>query len=181
LNSPAAQATIERFYAAFARLDGGGMAACYTADAAFDDPAFSLRGRDQVGGMWQMLCDSTRAKGMAHWRLEVSDIATDAGTSTSTSTSKGTSTSTSASTGRAHWEAHYLFPSTGRLVHNRIDASFVFGAQGLIARHTDRFDFAAWSRQALGATGWLLGWTPWLRAQVRRQAAAQLQRYLARR
>ena len=177
MNSPAAQATIERFYAAFARLDGGGMAACYTADAAFDDPAFSLRGRDQVGGMWQMLCDSTRAKGMAQWRLEVSDIATDAGTGTGT----GNGTSTRASTGRAHWEAHYLFPSTGRLVHNRIDASFVFGVQGLIARHTDRFDFAAWSRQALGATGWLLGWTPWLRAQVRRQAAAQLQRYLARR
>ncbi len=177
MNSPAAQATIERFYAAFARLDGGGMAACYTADAAFDDPAFSLRGRGQIGGMWQMLCDSTRAKGMAHWRLEVSDIATDDGTRNRT----GNGTVTGTGTGRAHWEAHYLFPATGRLVHNRIDASFVFDAQGLIAHHTDRFDFTDWARQALGATGWLLGWTPWLRALVRRQAAAQLQRYLARR
>lgn len=150
------RATIERFYAAFARLDGAVMQACYADDARFDDEVFSLAGRQRIGGMWRMLCSATQAKGRAHWKLEVSDL-TDRS---------------------AHWEAHYLFSATGRQVHNRIDAEFEFGADGLITRHRDRFDFWAWSRQALGAPGWLLGWTPFLRAKVRAQAAANLQRFL---
>jgi hypothetical protein len=75
--------------------------------------------------------------------------------------------------GRAHWEAHYRFSATKRLVHNRIDASFRF-RDGLIIEHVDRFDFWAWARQALGAPGLLLGWTPMLRNKVRAQAATKL-------
>jgi hypothetical protein len=152
------ESTIRRFYAAFERLDGAAMQACYAADARFDDEAFSLQGAPAIGGMWRMLCDTTRAKGQAQWKLSVSDITARS----------------------AHWEAHYLFVATGRLVHNRIDAQFEFDGQGLILRHTDRFDFATWSRQALGLPGWLLGHTPWLRARVRREAATRLERYLAR-
>ena len=44
----------------------------------------------------------------------------------------------------------------------------------------DRFDFWRWSRQALGAPGVLLGWTPMLRGKVRGQAGANLQRFLAK-
>ncbi len=150
--------TIEKFYAAFARLDGEGMQACYAPDAQFDDEAFSLRGPRQIGGMWRMLCDTTKAKGLAHWKLEVSNI-TDRS---------------------AHWDAHYLFSATGRKVLNRIDAEFEFNAQGLITKHRDRFDFWAWSRQALGTPGLLLGWSPFLRNKVRAQAAANLQRFLAK-
>ena len=150
-------ATIERFYAAFAKLDAATMQACYAPDAVFDDEVFSLRGASQVGGMWRMLCQTTRAKGQSHWRLQASQI-----------------TDTS-----AHWEAHYLFSATGRAVHNKIDAQFVFDAQGLITQHRDRFDFWAWSRQALGTPGLLLGWSPWMRAKVRAQAATTLQRFLA--
>ena len=151
------KATIERFYAAFAQLDHHRMQACYAPQAQFDDEAFSLRGAEQIGGMWRMLCQTTRAKGQAHWRLDASAI-----------------TDTS-----AHWEAHYLFSATGRLVHNKVDAQFEFDAQGLITRHRDRFDFWAWSRQALGTPGLLMGWSPWLRAKVRAQAAANLQRFVA--
>ena len=84
-----------------------------------------------------------------------------------------------ARTGRAHWDAHYRFSATGRLVLNRIDAAFSFNPDGLIVTHRDRFDFWAWSRQALGAPGWLLGWTPLLRNKVRQQAAANLRKFLA--
>ncbi len=150
------RATIERFYAAFARLDDATMQACYAADAVFDDEAFSLQGRAQIGGMWRMLCTATRTKGLAHWKLDASAITERS----------------------AHWEAHYLFSATGRRVHNRIDAEFEFDAQGLISRHRDRFDFWAWSRQALGLPGLLLGWSPWLRRKVRAQAAANLKRFL---
>lgn len=152
------RATIERFYAAFARLDADTMQACYAPEAAFDDEVFSLRGREQIGGMWRMLCSATQATGRAHWALDVSDITERS----------------------AHWDAHYLFSATGRTVLNRIDAEFEFDAQGRITRHRDRFDFASWARQALGLPGWLLGWTPFLRHKVRAQAARQLQRFLQR-
>ena len=151
------KSTIERFYAAFARLDGDAMQACYAEDAQFDDEAFSLRGRAQVGGMWRMLCGATRAKGADVWRLEVRDI-TDRS---------------------AHWEAHYRFSTTGRLVHNSVEADIQCGPDGLIRIHRDRFDFWRWSRQALGTPGLLLGWTPFLRAKVRSTAAANLQKFLA--
>ena len=151
------KATIERFYAAFARLDGDAMQACYAEDASFDDEAFSLRGRTQVGGMWRMLCSATRAKGADVWQLEVRDI-TDRS---------------------AHWEAHYRFSATGRMVHNIIEADIQCGPDGLIQRHRDSFDFWRWSRQALGTPGLLLGWTPFLRAKVRATAAGNLQKFLA--
>ncbi len=152
------KATIERLYAAFARLDGAAMQACYAADAQFDDEVFSLRGAQQIGGMWRMLCDATQAKGLAHWKIETRDITDHS----------------------AHWDAHYLFSATGRLVLNRIDATFEFDGSGLITRQRDRFDFWRWSRQALGAPGVLLGWTPFLRAKVRGTAAAKLRKYLGK-
>ena len=153
------KATIERFYAAFAQLDADTMESCYASGAQFDDEAFSLQGAKAIGGMWRMLCQATKAKGMAHWKLVVSDITAQS----------------------AHWEAHYLFSATGRLVHNKIDAAFEFDHQGLITRHRDRFNFWAWSRQALGTPGLLLGWSPWLRANVRAKAAANLQAFMAAR
>ena len=154
------QATIERFYAAFARLDGQAMQGCYASGARFDDEVFSLTGPREIGGMWRMLTEATKAKGLAHWKLEVSGISADS------------------HKGRAHWDAHYLFSATGRQVLNKIDAEFEFDNAGLITRHRDRFDFWLWARQALGMPGLLLGWTPFLRNKVRAQAAANLRRYL---
>jgi len=150
------KATIERFYAAFAKLDGDTMQACYAPGAHFEDEVFTLDGPRQIGGMWRMLCEATKAKGLPHWKLEVSQV-TDRS---------------------AHWDAHYLFSATGRKVLNRIDANFEFDAGGLIVKHRDRFDFWAWSRQALGTPGVLLGWTPFLRNKVRAQAAGNLKRFL---
>lgn len=155
------QQSIETFYTAFARLDSDAMQACYTEDAQFDDEVFSLRGRRQVAGMWRMLCQATQAKGSDVWKLQYRDVRADAGG------------------GQAHWDAHYRFSSTGRIVDNSIDARFTFNPQGQITSHRDRFDFWAWSRQALGAPGYLLGWTPLLRAKVRRQAGKTLARFLA--
>jgi SnoaL-like domain len=155
------QQTIEKLYSAFARLDADGMAQCYAADASFDDEAFSLRGHPQVSGMWHMLCDATQAKGRDVWKLAYGGIRADAGT------------------GQGHWEADYRFSATGRLVHNVIDSRFTFDPQGLIRTQRDSFDFWAWSRQALGAPGLLLGWTPFLHNKVRAQAAANLRKYLA--
>jgi hypothetical protein len=153
------RATIERLYIAFERLDAEAMTACYAPDASFDDEAFSLRGREAIGAMWTMLCDAVKAKGRDVWRLEASAITERT----------------------AHWEPTYRFSATGRMVHNVVDAEFEFDATGLITRHRDRFDFWRWSRQALGAPGLLLGWTPLVRAKVRAQAATNLERFIASR
>jgi ketosteroid isomerase-like protein len=152
--------TIENFYTAFARLDPEAMAECYAPDVAFDDEVFSLRGKREVMGMWRMLCDAVKAKGRDDWKLSFKDVRTDG------------------DTGSAHWDAHYRFSATGRLVDNSIDAQFTFDRLGLITRHHDSFDFWRWSRQALGTPGVVLGWTPLLRNGVRKKADANLRRYL---
>ena len=85
---------------------------------------------------------------------------------------------TAANIGQAHWEAHYLFSKTGRNVVNNIDAVFTFNELGQIIIHRDSFDFWAWSRQALGLPGLLLGWTPFMRAKVKATAAQGLAKFV---
>lgn len=148
---------IETFYRAFQRRDAEAMAACYAPDVVFEDPAFGeLRGAD-AGDMWRMLC--SRAKDL---EVRFSDVQGDA------------------ERGRARWEADYLFSQTGRTVHNRIEAGFRF-RDGLIVEHRDRFDMWAWSRQALGLPGVLLGWSPLLRNKVRSQARNGLKQFQSKR
>ena len=60
--------------------------------------------------------------------------------------------------------------------HVTVEQHHVFAA-----RQRDRFDFWRWARQALGAPGWLLGWSPLLRNKVRATAAKNLARFMASR
>ena len=152
--------TLTRFYAAFAALDADAMGSCYSLDATFDDPAFSLKGQHEIAGMWHMLCNAARGHGKQDWRLEVSNLHADD------------------HTGHAHWEAHYVFSATKRRVHNIVEADFTFTPEGLIASHRDQFDFWRWSRQALGLPGVLLGWSPSLKRKVRSTAAGNLKKFL---
>jgi ketosteroid isomerase-like protein len=154
---PAADELIERFYAAFGRRDGDAMAACYAPDARFSDPVFGeLRG-EQPGAMWRMLCAQAR-----DLSIELAEHGADP----------------AGATGDARWIARYTFSQTGRPVTNDVRARFRF-AGDLIAEHDDAFSFHGWARQALGAPGLLLGWTPLLRASVRRRARASLERFMA--
>ncbi|MGH8107282.1 MAG: nuclear transport factor 2 family protein [Arenimonas sp.] len=150
---------LKKFYSAFAVLDAETMASCYHEDAEFEDHVFSLRGKKEVVGMWTMLCTVVNEKGRDVWRLVFSDISADD------------------SLGKAHWEAHYRFSATGRMVHNIIDAKIEF-KDGLIFRHSDDFDFWRWSRQAIGPAGMLLGWSSFLKKKVRAQAAKNLAGFL---
>jgi ketosteroid isomerase-like protein len=148
-------ALLQRFYEAFDRRDAAAMGACYTDDVRFEDPAFGLLVGEQARGMWRMLCERGKDLRVVASGIEADDMC-----------------------GSAHWDATYTFSQTGRKVLNRIDAQFEF-RDGLICAHRDRFDFWRWSRQALGAPGLLLGWTPLLQNKVRAQARANLDRYLA--
>ncbi len=147
---------IQRFYTAFAARDHQTMAECYRPDASFSDPAFPNLEGASVSAMWRMLC--LRGKDL---ELTFSDIAADE------------------SQGSAQWEAVYTFGATGRKVHNCISARFEF-VDGRISRHVDTFDFYRWTRMALGPAGTLLGWTGFLQNKVRRTAAGQLEKFLAR-
>ncbi|MBH3430403.1 nuclear transport factor 2 family protein [Pseudomonas alkylphenolica] len=155
--SDANSALITRFYEAFQRLDADAMIACYSDDIVFSDPAFgTLRGKD-AGDMWRML--TTRAKDFS---LTFDGVKADE------------------RSGAAHWVATYLFSQTGRIVINDIQARFVF-RDGKICEHHDSFDLWRWSRQALGAKGALLGWTPLVQGKVRHQALKGLRAFQAAR
>lgn len=146
-------ALLERFYSAFEAKDHATMAACYADDATFSDPVFPHLGADRARAMWRMFCTSGNELNVSHSGVRATDH-----------------------TGSGRWEAVYDFPKTGRRVHNKIASSFVF-KDGLIAQHTDSFDFYRWSRMALGPVGIALGWTPIVKNQVRQQAEAQLGRF----
>jgi len=147
------QQLIRNFYTAFQQRDHAGMIVCYHPEAHFSDPVFNDLHGKQAMAMWHMLCE--RGKDL---QVTFRDV---------------TATQTN---GQAHWEAVYTF-STGRKVHNRIDANFTF-ADGLIVRHADQFDLWRWTRMALGLPGTLVGWTPMLQKKVRETAVSGLDKFI---
>ena len=150
-------ALITRFYEAFQRLDAEAMSACYTDDVLFSDPVVGeLRGQNATD-MWRML--TSRAK---DFTLTFDQVQADA------------------QRGSAHWVATYEFGQTGAIVINDIQARFVF-RDGKICEHHDHFDLWRWSRQALGAKGLLLGWTPLVKNAIRAQAHKGLKAFQASR
>ena len=145
---------IHRFYESFGARNAEAMIECYHPDVVFSDPVFGQLAAADAKDMWRMLC--ARATDLA--------ITFDAVSATQTE-------------GSAHWDARYSFSKTGRPVHNVIEASFTF-YDGKIVRHADRFSFWKWAAQALGPAGVFLGWTPLMRAAVRKEARRGLEEYL---
>jgi len=64
-------------------------------------------------------------------------------------------------------------------VVNHIKAGFAL-RDGLIVTHIDTFSFYKWARQALGISGWLLGWLPLLRKKVQATAMGKLNRFMSK-
>jgi ketosteroid isomerase-like protein len=145
---------IQKFYTAFQARDAAGMCACYHPDVVFSDPVFGRLSADEATAMWHMLCG--RAKDL---QITFRGVQADA------------------TTGKAHWEAQYTFGKKSRPVHNVIDATFVF-RENLIIQHDDVFDLWKWTRMALGPTGTLLGWTPWVKSAVKKDARRGLDAFI---
>ena len=145
---------IRQFYESFARHDANGMIECYADDVEFSDPAFGVLTGAQAKNMWRMLVE----RGDGNIRIEFSDVQADA------------------RKGSANWTADYLFSKTGRKVFNRIHAEFEF-KDGKIIRHADAFDIWKWSRQALGTSGLLLGWSSFMQNKIRQTARESLREY----
>lgn len=145
---------IFKFYDAFVHADAKTMLSYYHDEIEFEDPAFGkLKGED-VKNMWRMLIE--RSKG--ELKITFDNVVADE------------------KSGTAEWTAVYNFGQTGRAVTNKIKARFEF-KDGKIFRHTDHFDMWRWSGQALGLTGYLLGWTSFFRNKIQKQTRKLLKSY----
>ena len=146
---------LDRFYTAFSKKDWAAMNACYHPQARFSDPVFPDLDARAVQAMWRMLLSASGAMRASFRLAEENDVM-----------------------GACEWEAFYTFSKTGRAVHNIIRSEFEF-RDGLIFRQRDHFNFWRWSRQALGASGLFLGWTPLVKNKVRAAAAAGLRKTMS--
>jgi len=148
------QEIINDFYQCFANGDAEGMVKHYNDSIVFEDPAFGVLKGNEAKNMWRMLL--SRADDL---KVTFSDVKTQG------------------KKGSAKWEAVYTFSKTGRLVHNKISASFEFD-NGKISKHVDEFDFWKWSRMALGPFGLFFGFTPLVKKKVRTTAKKALKHYI---
>lgn len=130
------------------------MVSCYHDDVEFSDPAFGLLKGVAAKNMWRML----HARSGGNLDITFGNIRENGREVT------------------ADWEARYLFSKTQRKVHNKIQARFQI-QDGKIIRHQDTFNFWRWSGMALGLPGILLGWTPFLRNKIRKEALAGLKKF----
>ncbi|MFY0624953.1 MAG: nuclear transport factor 2 family protein [Reichenbachiella sp.] len=146
---------IERFYTAFQNKKADEMISCYHQDLEFEDPAFGTLDYTQTCAMWSMLIEAGKD-------LEISFK----------------NAWSENEFGGADWEAKYTFSKTGRKVHNRIDAKFLF-KDNLIVGHRDHFDFYKWTRMALGGPGILLGWTNYLQKKVNTNVLNLLEKWIS--
>lgn len=146
---------ITKFYSAFTEGNSEAMIECYHDDIIFEDPAFGRLEGKRAKAMWQMLLSQkTSEVNVTYNNIESEN-----------------------STGQASWVARYNYGLQKRKVTNKVSANFKF-KDGKIIHHKDSFDLWAWSRQALGAAGYLLGWTPFMRKKIQKTTGARLDKYM---
>ncbi len=80
--------------------------------------------------------------------------------------------------GKVHWVAEYVYGPKKRKVIDRVSATFEFRDDKIIS-HTDNFYAWAWSRQALGLSGYLLGWSSWMKNKIQQETDQRLSQFIA--
>ena len=142
---------ITRFYSSFQKLDAESMNDCYNEDPIFNDQVFGILEGEDVRKRWRMLCKNAKVFSLTFGNIQLLDeeYAT------------------------CNWTAKYTFSASGRKVVNNVKAHMRI-QDGKITEHSDLFDIWKWSRQALGISGWLLGWTGFMKNRIRRMARKRL-------
>ncbi len=148
---------LTRFYSGFKARDPEAMGGCYADEVVFSDPVYTHLVGERARNMWRMLAGRAKDLELTYDIKSASDTR-----------------------GEVHWEARYTFSLTGRKVHNIIDATVEI-KDAKIVKHTDVFSFWRWSRQALGISGLLLGWSPIVKNKVRTNASKALDEFCAKR
>ena len=131
------------------------MTTCYHKDIVFRDPVFGKLQGKRAFSMWEMLLSK---------RSETTQISYDHIQSTQDK-------------GSAIWTAQYTYGKTKRKVTNVVHASFTF-KDGKIIEHTDVFDLWKWTQQALGITGYLMGWTSFMKNKIQKTTNEQLNNFI---
>jgi ketosteroid isomerase-like protein len=152
---PTNEELINKFYTAFAQKDYIAMNSCYSDDIVFSDPVFGLLKGEETKKMWEMLCKNAKDFSLTYGNI----IKLDEEYST------------------CDWVATYTFSKTGRNVVNKIRANMKF-ANGKIIEHSDAFSLHRWSAQALGFSGWLLGWNIFFQNKIKNNAKKNLLRFM---
>ncbi|HQW92751.1 MAG TPA: nuclear transport factor 2 family protein [Ferruginibacter sp.] len=146
---------INKFYSAFQQLDHRGMNSCYSEDIVFFDPVFGFLRGDEVRSMWEMLCKNAKDFSLTYSNIKHLDDEYST----------------------CEWVATYTFSKTGKKVVNRIKANMLF-TDGKIIEHSDAFSLHRWSSQALGFTGWLLGWNRFFQRKIQNGARKNLVKFM---
>lgn len=146
---------INKFYTAFQQLDHRGMNSCYSDDIVFFDPVFGFLRGDEVRSMWEMLCKNAKDFSLTYSNIKHLDDEYST----------------------CEWVATYTFSKTGKKVVNRIKANMLF-ADGKIIEHSDAFSLHRWSSQALGFSGWLLGWNRFFQKKIQNGARKNLMKFM---
>ena len=146
---------ISKFYTAFQKLDYKTMNSCYSEDIVFNDPAFGIHRGEEAKFMWEMLCKNAKDFSLTFGNIQHLDDEYST----------------------CDWVASYTFSKTGRKVVNSIKANMRF-ADGKIVEHSDAFSLHKWSSQALGFSGWLLGWNSFFQRKIKNGAKKNLMKFM---
>lgn len=148
------QDTIEQFYTAFSEGNTEEMLKHYHDDVVFEDPAFGKLKGKRANAMWRMLLSKKEKSGL---RLQFN-------------VNKN-------SENKANWIATYNYGPQKRKVINHVSATFKF-KDGKIIQHQDSFNLWKWTQQALGFSGYLLGWSNFMKKKIQQTTAKTLDQFI---
>jgi hypothetical protein len=144
---------IHKFYTALSKGDSKEMTACYHENITFQDPVFGVLKGKRARSMWEMLLSNKNSNAIFTFdNIEAT-----------------------AEIGQASWMAEYFYGK--RKVINKVKADFKF-KDGKIIEHTDTFDLWKWTQQALGITGYLIGWTPFIKRKMNKTVNKKLDGFI---
>jgi ketosteroid isomerase-like protein len=146
---------ITKFYDSFAKGNIESMIECYHDDIVFEDPAFGTLKGETAKNMWRMLLSRREAT----TEITYSDV------------------QETADGGTAQWIASYIYGPKKRKVVNHVSAQLTI-SEGKIITHTDTFDMWKWTQQALGASGYLLGWSSFMQNKIQQKLSGLLKKYV---
>lgn len=146
---------IQKFYTAFADKDAETMVSLYNDDVVFSDPAFGTLKGINAKAMWKMLLSNKKSQSQVSFNnIQVNDA-----------------------TGSATWTAIYKYGPKARPVTNHVNATFEF-KNGKISKHTDDFNMWKWTQQALGVSGYLLGWSNFMKNKIQGETSKKLNAFM---
>ncbi len=148
---------LQKFFQALRDKNLEDMMRCYHPNATFTDPVFGTLEGEALKGMWMMIFEKSPDLTIQFSNIQAGE-----------------------EKGKAEWVSTYIFSKTNRIIENKIHSRLSF-REGQIFTHKDFFSLWKWAGMALGASGYILGFTSIIQNQIRLDAQNGLKIYLKRR